>query len=700
MENERLCCANKCRFDDCLKVGRRISERPYTLPEPEILLIEAGAIPPTRPSQQIRDATTPDPLNDPVPAPASVHLEAPRAIKAFATKSVKLGEDLNISNKLRNIITGMIKAGGGKVTTKIDEADMYVCTYRDGSDYVKASQAGKDVGNLGWLYYLITHGAWTNPMQRMMHYPRPRNGIPGFQGYKMSISSYTGEARVYLENLVKASGAEFTKTFKQENTHLIAAHKNSEKCEAAAEWAVNIVNHLWLEDSYAKCREMALTESRYTYFPSRTNLGEVLGQTEIDRDATEKLFFPKILKAAKVTKLLPTMSTVPASSLAVGKPANAPAPQSPPVEEKAKRTKSAANAQTPIAPRHLDGKENQTPGSRGAKDRALTKLHDAAPDIAQFEKEMKRKGGVIHGGRRRAEDEADEGSKKPSGRDSLSSKRSFDDVDDDSNDETEDEAADVPSKTKRARKDKLTPIKFRMLVSKDERWTNNDEKASKDKARLRELGLFITDDFKKVDLVCAPHPVRTKKFIAALACAPTLVSTTYLDYALKNSKLPPVGKHLLEAKEFEEANSFRFSEALERAKQNKHRLLRDWTIFCTQNVGGGFDTYKDIIEVNGGKCSMWKGRTTTVTASKRVLNTSDKDVSQNQVEDEGDVLYLISDADKKEFPNWIKFRELAEKHDMIPRIVKTEWLLSIAMAQYVHWYPEWELSEEAVKAAK
>ncbi|KAF2856285.1 BRCT domain-containing protein [Plenodomus tracheiphilus IPT5] len=686
-------------FDDCLKVGRRLSERPYTIPDPEILLVEAGTIPTTRSSLQIRDATTPDPLNEPVPV-APAYLEAPRAIKAFHGKNVKLGEDLNISSKLRGIITGMIKAGGGNVTTKIDDADMYICAYREGPDYINASQAGKDVGNLGWLYYLITHGVWTNPMQRMMHYPRPRNGVPGFQGYKMSISSYTGEARVYLENLVKASGAEFTKTFKQENTHLIAAHKNSEKCEAAAEWGVNIVNHLWLEDSYAKCREMPLTDNRYTYFPSRTNLGEVLGQTEIDRDAIEKLFFPRVAKSTKAAKAVAPSHAVPASSVPTTKAAIPPAARSPP--GKAKRTKSTTDAETPVAPRHPDGKENFTPGSRGAKDRALSRLHEAAPDIAQFEKEMKRAGGVIHGGRRRAEDEIGNKAKKAKtkDRDSLSSKRSIDEVEEEEDDETEDDATEAPAKNKRAKKEKLTPIKFRMLVSKHNKWTNNDEQTSTDKARLRELGLFITDDFKRVDLVCAPHPVRTKKFIAAMACAPTLVSTSYLDFALKNNKLPPPEKHLLQDPDFEKANKFKLSEALARAQQNKHKLLKGWQIFCTQNVAGGFDTYKDIIDANGGRCFCWRGRPTTVTASKRRLDPQEAEVSQNQVEDEGDVLYLISDADKKEFASWVKFRELAAKHDMVPRIVKTEWLLSIAMAQYVHWNPEWELSEEKVKGGK
>ncbi|KAF2131627.1 hypothetical protein P153DRAFT_336084 [Dothidotthia symphoricarpi CBS 119687] len=686
-------------FDDCLKVGHRISERPYTLPDPEILNVEPGVIPPTRTSQQIRDATTPDPTNDP-PAPPTLppHSAPPRAIKAFAGKNVKLGQDLNLNSKLQGIISGMIKNGGGNVTTNLEEADIYVCNFREGADYVKASQDAKDVGNLSWLYYLITHDVWTNPMRRMMHYPRPREGIPGFEKYKISISSYTGEARVYLENLVRAAGAEFTKTFKQDNTHLIAAHKNSEKCEAAQEWGVNVVNHLWLEDSYAKCKQMSLTDNRYTYFPPRTNLGEVLGQTEIDRAAMKKVFFSESRKPAKAVKPNIQPNGVSAPGLPLGRTTSDPMTRSSPVVEKAKRTKTTSDVKTPLPTRHHDGKENQTPGSRGAKDRALSKLHDAAGDIAKFEKEMKRKGGVVHGGRRRTDEEVEENAKQSKGRDSFSSKRSIDEVDQDQDEETEDGSPEAPAKNKRAKK--LMPIKYRMLISKDERWFNNDEKASKDKARLRELGLFITDDFKRVDLLCAPKPVRTKKFVAAMACAPTLVSTTFLDYALKNNKLPPPEKHLLEARDFEKAQDFVLKEAFERAKQNKHRLLKDWTIFCTEKVAGGFDTYKDIIEANGGKCCMWKGRSTNVTASKRSISTADAEVSQNQTEDNGDELFLISDPNKKEFSNWTKFRELAQKHDMVPRIVKTDWLLFVAMAQYVHYKPEWELSEDVVNAAK
>lgn len=205
------------------------------------------------------------------------------------------------------------------------------------------------------------------------------------------------------------------------------------------------------------------------------------------------------------------------------------------------------------------------------------------------------------------------------------------------------------------------------------------------------------DDWGKADLLCAPRIVRTPKFVAALASAPTVVGSSYLDYALKHNELPSPDKHLLKNPEFERQYGFRLDESLDRAKQNRGRLLRDWTIFCTDGVAGGFDAFNKIVAANGGTCMKWKGRSTALNATKRTIDVADKEVSQNQVEDEGDVLYLLSEKTEKEAKLWPKFRELAKKHDMVPRIVTTEWLLFVAMAQYVHWDPEWELKEESLK---
>jgi len=140
-------------------------------------------------------------------------------------------------------------------------------------------------------------------------------------------------------------------------------------------------------------------------------------------------------------------------------------------------------------------------------------------------------------------------------------------------------------------------------------------------------------------------------------------------------------------------------ESLERARQNKGRLLRSWTIFCTNNVTGGFDTWKEIIEANGGVCQKWEGRQSVRPTHRTVDAPETQDMSQNLTEDDGNTLYLISEPKKTEVTLWKKFKELAATHNMTPRIVKTEWLLFVAMAQYIHYKEEWELNEEKLKAA-
>jgi twin BRCT domain len=200
-----------------------------------------------------------------------------------------LAHNLGIGSHLKDVLKGLIAENKGQVTENAREADMFICKYREGLDYRIALQAAKDVGNLAWLYYLKTNNSWTSPMRRLLHYPIARNGLPGFERLRISLSNYSGDARLYLKNLIIAAGAECTKTLKQDNTHLITAPVLSEKCAAVKDWGVHIINHLWLEESYAKWKLQSIINSRYTHFPRRTNLGEVVGQTQIDRHALERL---------------------------------------------------------------------------------------------------------------------------------------------------------------------------------------------------------------------------------------------------------------------------------------------------------------------------------------------------------------------------------------------------------------------------
>lgn len=360
------------------------------------------------------------------------------------------------------------------------EADIYICTYRDGKDYVLASRNGKDVGNLSWLYFLITHNEWTSPFKRLLHYPLPRGGIPGFKDLRITLSNYGGEARVYLENLVVAAGGTFTKSMKQDNTHLITARQNSEKCDAALEWGVAMVNHLWMEESYAKCEIQVLTNPRYTHYPPRTNLGEVIGQTQFNKTILEKKYYPKDPgMTSEEVKLVRTMK---------GKDTNALESKTPAAKEKLQDvgnydgtssplsrsvpSRKRASMLTPVTNRLTD-KENDTPsttGSRASKDKALSRLHDLAPDIALYEKEKKRVGKGIWGGKQaadRSEREMEEARKRTSTSPLV----------------TEDDEGSVEPDVKRRKTTSGLPeIQMRLLLTGYKRWLDDSVHAQKKKA--------------------------------------------------------------------------------------------------------------------------------------------------------------------------------------------------------------------------
>lgn len=381
--------------DDCLKLGRKIDEHPYTLPNPEILQQPMDKAPSAKRKTQVEGATNFDPAKQ-IPTSG-----IPRKLeKVFKKKIVLLADDLGISPYLRGVLDGIITGSGGKLTESVSKANMYIGKYRDGHNYKVASRLGKDVGNLTWLYYLIQTDEWTSPMRRLLHYPIPKEALPGFHKLKISLSNYSGDARTYLENLIIATGAECTKTLKQDNTHLITAHGMSEKCAAAKDWGIDIVNHLWLEESYAKWRKQSVTNSRYIHFPSRTNLSDVVGSTQLDRTVLEQNFFADIdVEMADDQQPGPmrqmSQNTTKAS------------------REREKGSDSGEHEpekfRTPAPSKFIAmGKENITPSttnSRKSKEVASALLHAMTPDILLYEKERKRVGGVIHGGRRKNDED-------------------------------------------------------------------------------------------------------------------------------------------------------------------------------------------------------------------------------------------------------------------------------------------------------
>ena len=143
--------------------------------------------------------------------------------------------------------------------------------------------------------------------------------------------------------------------------------------------------------------------------------------------------------------------------------------------------------------------------------------------------------------------------------------------------------------------------------------------------------------------------------------------------------------------ESEKRLGFTLGDALTRARSNKQRLLDGFTIYCTEGLHGGFETYKSIIEANGGRCMLYRARAGLVASSR---TSGPEAASERGSHDDSEIVYLISGLNPDETRLWRKFRHMVQSSGKTPKIVKTEWMLDIALSQRIEWSETYELSED------
>ena len=634
-------------------MNRRIDEQPYLLPNPEIERVHSTQ---PLPFPQGPDLTY-------THANSSISSQAPPSprpnFNVFTGKRVLLGKDLGINPRLRSVISDIIKQARGEITENVLDAHVYVGQWREGLDYVTASRKGLHVGNLTWLYWMFAHGKWTNPLKRLLHYPLIKGGIQGMNKLIITVSNYGGDARLYLENLIEAAGATFTKSMKSENTHLIAARAHSEKCTAAKEWNIHMVNHLWLEESYAQCKILTISDPKYTHFPTRTNLMEVVGQTQICYRTIAQYFEEDVEmggmnsasdaeQAAKAPR--PDMSETPV------KRRKGPA---------LKMVSSRSQFETPSARDSsslMDTPSSVTTSvSRRAKEQATARLHNLAPDIALYEKEMKRKGGVLGSGIKRRVTSPIPEMGMP--------KRGASEVDTDvTGDEEDGDKSMEGIRSKKARKRPKPSIK--LLITGYDGWTVPSREES-DRRRLLDIGIQCVQDPEHCTHLAAPKIVRTRNFLCAIASSPIVISTSWVEACLNEDRIVETDKYLLTDPEGEARLNMDLQQSLYRAAKLKGKLLHRYAIYCVPDVRGGFETCSHIVKINGGVCINYK-------SAKRGANIPDG-------KPQGGKLVLLSGEVPSDQKLWKPFVKLAKELGAEPLIYSTDWLLDSAMNQRLIW---------------
>ena len=182
----------------------------------------------------------------------------------------------------------------------------------------------------------------------------------------------------------------------------------------------------------------------------------------------------------------------------------------------------------------------------------------------------------------------------------------------------------------------------------------------------------MTQNVAAATHLAAPGILRTPKFITALAYAPSILSTAYVDDLLDSDKPLNPGEYPLRDHAMEKKLGFTLQESCERARKNGNKLLAGHEVYCVEDIHGGAGTMKTIVEVNGGSCQPFHGRPLSI-PSRRA--DSDKNENMDAV--------LLSGTSKENKKLWSKFQQAAESARKVPRIVRSDWLLDTAMGQAV-----------------
>ena len=164
--------------------------------------------------------------------------------------------------------------------------------------------------------------------------------------------------------------------------------------------------------------------------------------------------------------------------------------------------------------------------------------------------------------------------------------------------------------------------------------------------------------------------VRTQKFLCALANGVTILNSEFIDTCVTSSGVPDPKNFILVDKPAEKRFGVVLADAVARAKANKCRLLAGVAVYCTEGIPNGEDTYKSIVESNGGEFAVYRGR---------------RGVLQKREEEDGEEVYLLTGLSKKEKALWSGFEKMAGEAGYRPRVVLTDWLLDTAMAQEIKW---------------
>ncbi|KAK0561358.1 regulator of Ty1 Transposition [Tilletia horrida] len=177
-----------------------------------------------------------------------------------------------------------IQAAGGKfveppekeeeVPAKVAQADVVVTKFRESKECLQALKQQKTCGSPQWLAFVLATARFPDPRHNLLHFPYPKDPIPAFTKFTITLTNYSGEARSLLRHLITCMGGKFTPEMTSANTHCIAASEEGEKVKRAKEWGIPVLNHIWLEACFTRWQAIDVLQPRFIEYGPAIRYGK------------------------------------------------------------------------------------------------------------------------------------------------------------------------------------------------------------------------------------------------------------------------------------------------------------------------------------------------------------------------------------------------------------------------------------------
>jgi len=182
-------------FDDSFKAQHLMDTVPYEFPEPSLLKARPGGTSIEGPILS-KDQKTLLRAIELAESGSSKRLKEDLKGNVWQGRKILLSATLALEAGRRETVEDLIERTGGIVVRAstslleedvVEEVDVLVTRYREGSAYLRALQLHKTIGTLAWLFHVEYSGSFVSPAKHLLHFPVRSQKIPDLVGKVRSL---------------------------------------------------------------------------------------------------------------------------------------------------------------------------------------------------------------------------------------------------------------------------------------------------------------------------------------------------------------------------------------------------------------------------------------------------------------------------------------------------------------------------------